>query len=233
MKPKILPPPAFKFNVEDNDRIIYFCGPHGVGKSTFVNDLRVFGSERIREQLTHYDALQENVTRQIWRTALHCIEHRENLNYIKKLPSKAVLIGDRCFLDDYAYVNAFLRLGWMTKKECSNIFEITDDIYLKSNTPKPTRFVVLMPPLQWNIDRIEERWHNGEEPKWCELNFDYLQEVRTSFEEAASKFDAKVIRLTDRKDRILEFKHWLNKCNLEDFIVEGRIFVESPVGTGS
>ena len=173
------------------------------------------------------------MTRQIWRAALHCVEHRENLNYIKSLPKQTVLIGDRCLLDDYAYIDAFKKLGWMTKSACKNINKLTDEIYLKSGTPKPIRFVVLMPPLQWNIDRIKERWNRGDEPKWCELNFDYLKQVRCSFEEDAVKFGAKVLRSTDRLQRMLDFKNYLHQEELEDFIVEGRIFVESPVGSGS
>jgi len=202
-----------------------------------MTDLRFYDSDRVREQLTHYDALQEQVTRQLWRAALHCIEHRENLNYAKFQPGNSVVIGDRCFLDDVAYIRAFKKLGWMTTKECKSVFSMTDDIYKKSGTPRPERFVILLPPLDWNIDRIQERWGKGEDAKWCELNFDYLKVVRDEFEKCAefltSKKQVKVIRETDRKKRIDSVKEWLNEKDLDDFIVEGKIFVESPVGTGS
>jgi len=239
MKPELCPPPPFVFNREDNKRVIYICGPHGVGKSTLMNDLKFFDRERVREQLTHYDALQEQVTRQIWRAALHCIEHRENLAYAQKQPPKSVVIGDRCFLDDIAYIRAFKKLKWMTPKECRNVFSMTDDIYKKSGTPKPEMFILLLPPFEWNKERIEERWNRGEEPKWCELNFDYLQVVREEFSNLAEFIGKKgkqrlvVISETDRLARIKKVKEWINENDLEDFIVEGKTFVESPVGTGS
>jgi thymidylate kinase len=237
MKPILYPPPSFKFNIEDNKRIIYICGPHGVGKSTLMKDLAFYNIERIREQLTHYDALQENVTRQIWRAALHCVEHRENLNYAQSQPPNSVVIGDRCFIDDMCYMRAFVKIGWLTEKERKNMFSLEDDVYKKSETPKPVRFIFLIPPLDWNIARITERWNNNEPAKWCEHNFGYLQVVRNEFENCAQyltkKKQVKVIRETDRKQRINKVKEWINENDLEDFIVEGTVFVESPVGTGS
>ena len=89
--------------------------------------------------------------------------------------------------------------------------------------------------MDWNIERINERWENGEEAKWCELNFDYLRVIRDEFENCAQYLNkqAKVIRDVGRKSRVEKVKEWLNDNELEDFIVEGKTFVESPVGTGS
>lgn len=232
-KPLIAPPSAFEFSEEDNKRVIYICGPHGVGKSTLFTDLKFYDAERVREQLTHYDALQENMTRQLWRSSLHCIEHRENLNYVKNQPDNTVVIGDRCFLDDIAYVNAFVKLGWMTAQERDKLFSLTDDIYDKTGTPKPEMFIILLPPYEWNVERIMERWSKGEDAKWCEMNFEYLKAVRDEFSGMMHFGISNTITETDREGRILEVKRWLNENDLQDFIVEGKVFVESPVGTGS
>jgi hypothetical protein len=176
------------------------------------------------------------MTRQVWRAALHCVEHRENMNYIQTQPPNSVVIGDRCFIDDYCYMYAFVKIGWLTEKERRNIFSMENDIYKKSGTPKPIRFIFLIPPLAWNIARIEERW-SREPAKWCEHNFGYLQAVRNEFENYAQfltkKNQVKVIRETDRKQRITKVKEWVRENKLEDFIVEGEIFVESNLGTGS
>lgn len=236
---KMYPCPPLTFNKEDNKRIVYICGPHGVGKSTLLNDLKTVGREKIREQLAHHESLQEQVTRQLWRAALHCIEHRENLSYVHKLPSRSVVVGDRCFLDDVAYVNAFLKLKWMKPEECQNIFTLTNEIYKQTNTPLPEMFVILLPPSKWNKERIEERWNRGEEPKWCELNFNYLKAIRDEFLNVSKciskeiKGKVIVVRDTDRLARINKINGWLTKHDLEDFIVEGETIVESPVGTGS
>lgn len=230
---RMYPPPSLTFSRKDNKRIIYICGPHGVGKSTLLNDIKSSNGQ-VREQLFHHEALQEQVTRQLWRAALHCIEHRENLSYVHTLPPKAVVVGDRCFLDDLAYVRAFEKIKWMTPTECRNVLSMTEDIYIKTGTPKPESFIILLPPLEWNISRIEERWTNGEEPKWCELNFNYLSAVRGQFSKIAEEVkNALLIEATDRLKRINKVKEWLNKHDYEDFIIEGETLVESPKGTGS
>lgn len=221
------PPPAYEFNPKDNERIIYLCGPHGVGKSTMVEDLKSYDRGRVREQIAHMESLTENMSRQIWRMTLHCVEHRENLVYAASQPENSVVIGDRCYLDDQAYISAFEQLGWMTPEQCQNIFELTDIIYKNSNTPKPNNFIILLPPLDWNIERIKERWNNGERFKWCEENFDYLKVVRSEFEKLSFlRKNVLTIRDTSREKRVHRVKEWLIKNKLDNFIVEGRSFVE-------
>ena len=121
---EITPPPGYKFNPADNERVIYLCGPHGVGKSTLIEDLKKYDAERIREQIAHMESLEDNMSRQIWRSALHCIEHRENLVYAAKQPENSVVVGDRCWFDDQAYVHAFAELGWITASERDRIMEL-------------------------------------------------------------------------------------------------------------
>ena len=226
--PEFNPPKVFEFDSEANKRIVYLSGPHGVGKSTLIEDLKQFDMGRVREQIAHMEGLTDNVSRQIWRNALHCVEHRENLAYIMTQPLKSVVIGDRCFLDDVAYVNTCVELGWLTPEYRKGIFDNAEFQYKLSNTPKPERFIVLLPPLEWNIERIEERWIEGIPAKWCEKNYPYLEVVRRNFEELALSMPDKVtvVKETSRKDRVSKIKHWLNDHDLDDFIVEGRTYIE-------
>ncbi len=234
------PPKVFDFStkkaLEANKRVVYLSGPHGVGKSTLIEDLKQFDMGRVKEQIAHMEGLTDNVSRQLWRNALHCVEHRENLAYAMSQPPKSVVIGDRCWLDDVAYVNTCVEMGWLDAPYRKGIFDNAEFQYTLSLTPKPERFIVLLPPIEWNIERIEERWTEGIAPKWCEKNFTYLGAVRHSFEQLASKMPDQitVINETDRKGRVDKIKKWLNDHDLEDFIVEGRTYIEgvrSSVGS--
>jgi len=228
-----VPTPAI-INPVDNKRVIYIGGSHGSGKSTLIDDLKMYDRRRVREQLAHMEGLTDNINRQIWRATLHCIEHRENLVYASTQPENSVVIGDRSFLDDFIYMSSFVKLGWMTENERDRMIAIENLIYKNSNTPKPENFIILVPPLDWNIERIEERWQAGQPPKWCEMNFDYLKVVRNEFESLEfatnnnilSHLNILIIKTTDRKERIHKIKEWLHKNSLDDFITEGRTYVE-------
>ena len=224
----MVPPKIFKLDPKINRQVVYLCGPHGVGKSTLIEDLKQFDMGRIKEQIAHMEGLTDNLSRQIWRSSLHCIEHRENLWYAMSQPPNSVIIGDRSYLDDIAYVNAFTRLGWLTSGQRKGIFKSTELLYRMSSTPKPERFIVLLPPLDWNIARIEERWASGVPLKWQEDNFEYLDDVRDQFLTLANSMPDQVtiIEDTDRQGRIHKVKQWLTKHELEDFIVEGRTYIE-------
>ena len=222
------PPKVFEFNREANKQVVYLCGPHGVGKSTLIEDLKHFDMGRVREQIAHMEGLTDNVSRQVWRNALHCVEHRENLWYAMHQPPNSVVIGDRCWLDDRAYVNACAELGWITDEHRKGIFANADEVYRMSGTPKPERFIVLLPPMEWNIERIKERWAEGIAVKWCERNFHYLGVVRNQFTLLANAMadQVEVIEDTTRKGRVDKVKNWLVRHELEDFIVEGRTYIE-------
>lgn len=226
------PPPVFKLDPKANRQVVYLCGPHGVGKSTLIEDLKQFDMGRVKEQIAHMEGLTDNVSRQIWRNALHCVEHRENLNYAMSQPENSVVIGDRCILDDRAYVTACTELGWISPEYRYGILQNADDVYKMSNTPKPTQFIVLLPPLDWNIERIKERWDTIP-PKWCERNFEYLGVVRQQFTmlAKADPTQIEVIEDTNRKDRVIKMKKWLNNHELDDFIVEGRTYIEGVRST--
>ncbi len=226
-KPILVPEKPYQFNPDANRRVVYLTGPHGVGKSTLVEDLKKYDAERIREQIAHMESLTDNISRQIWRISLHCVEHRENLIYAAKQKHNSIVIGDRCWFDDHAYVSAFATLGWITPQQRDQVFELEQLTYKNSGTPLPQTFIVLLPPLDWNIARIQERWEEGTPAKWCEHNFDYLKVVREEFEHLAFKNPfAKVIRETDKQDRIHIMKDWLNANDFEDFIVEGKTYIE-------
>uniref|UniRef100_A0A6M3KY71 Uncharacterized protein n=1 Tax=viral metagenome TaxID=1070528 RepID=A0A6M3KY71_9ZZZZ len=61
------PPKVYKLNKRVNKQVVYLCGPHGVGKSTLIEDLKSFDMGRVKEQIAHMEGLTDNVSRQVWR----------------------------------------------------------------------------------------------------------------------------------------------------------------------
>jgi len=228
-KPLLEPPAGYVFTPQDNRRVLYICGPHGTGKSTLIHDLASFNKDRVREQIVHVDS-DDELTRQVWRIGLHCVEHRENLAFVQTQSKDSVVIGDRCFLDDYNYMEAFVKLGWLERAKREDLVDVTERLYEATGTPTPEKFIILLPPFEWNVARIEERWQAGEPAKWCEHNFEYLKAVRSEFAATAQllgKKHVKLIEETDRTDRVHKVKEFLVENELEDFIVEGKTIVES------
>ncbi len=216
----------FIFANDANDRVVYLSGPHGVGKSTLVEGLKQQDSGiDVVEQVAHMESLEEQMSRQIWRIGLHVIEHRENLIAASDR-NDVTILGDRCALDDLAYTMAFMQLGWLDKKELSNVRKMESLVYKLSSTPFPKRFVIILPPLDWNIARIEGRWKEGEEVKWQERDYTYLTVVRQQFEEIAKplvkKNRAVVIRATDSSTRVRQVSSWIKG----DILQRGNVFVE-------
>jgi hypothetical protein len=197
-----------------------------VGKSTLIEGLKKYDASRIREQIAHMETIDDNISRQVWRVSLHCLEHRENMMWAQKNPPRSIVVGDRCRIDDVAYVSAFAELGWISTEQKNNIFRLDDATYELSGTPKPISYVILLPPEDWNITRIEERWKAGEPVKWCEQNYDYLRAVRHQFELIATNTSCLLIKDTDKETRIGKIKDWINQRKFEDFIVEGRTYCE-------
>jgi deoxyadenosine/deoxycytidine kinase len=242
MKPEMYPIPEYDITPDLNKRILYLVGPHGTGKSTIIKDLKSYDENRVREQIAHMESIDENITRQVWRIGLHCVEHRENLAYAKTQPNNSVVIGDRCYIDDHMYMDAFVKLGWMKKDVVDDLKKAEVQMYAAARTPLPEMFIVLLPPLDWNIARIEERWTKGEPVKWCEHNYEYLKVVREQFNNlcefqfgSINKTKSNILKLTDTDpiNRIREIKKFIEEKDLDDFIIEGKILVESQSKWGS
>ena len=195
-----------------NDHVVYISGPHGSGKSTLVKQLNETMPElEIQEQLAHLESLEDMVERAIWRTALHAIEHRINLSKAEKNPNQ-IIIGDRCYLDDYVYWSAFSRLGWITKRQLKQFIGMAEQTYKSTNTPKPTRIILLCPPYEWNVGRVKQRWEEGEHVKWHEDNFSYLRHVNDEFHREAihARKGTLVMKDTDLDVRVSRIRNWIN-----------------------
>lgn len=219
-------PAVYKFAPDANNKIVYISGAHGSGKSTLIEDLRGNAIGEVREQIAHMEGIDENVTRQVWRIALHCIEHRENLALVTS-GNNSLIIGDRCYIDDMAYMSAFRHLGWFTEQQFRDLVRLTNMTYQITDTPKPRRFIIVTPPLDWNISRIEQRWQSGERTKWRERDFNYLAVVMAQYVQLAQQLArdgfALQVTVTDRDERTRVISQWLNESRV---ITSGKTFTE-------
>lgn len=73
-----VPPKVYELDTEINKQVVYLCGPHGVGKSTLIDDLKQFDMGRVKEQIAHMEGLTDNMSRQLWRRYLHMSLYMRN-----------------------------------------------------------------------------------------------------------------------------------------------------------
>lgn len=192
---------------EANSRVVYVSGPHGAGKSTVFKGLASTGVV-VSEQNVHF-SLDEIVDRQLWRIFIHFLEHRINLQKALEYP-KDIVIGDRCILDDEAYHEAFHRLGWISDNEYRAFEYLIGWLHFFFRTPAPKQFIIIIPPFEWNQERIKARWQQGER-KWREANWKYLREVRGVFEGLTYKHNSLVLRETDEDLRLAQVRGWIER----------------------
>ncbi len=197
---------------EANGRVAYFIGPHGVGKSTLIKNLKeAEDGIDVVEQISHMETLTEMMNRQIWRSSLHIIEHRENIVAAMESPEN-IILGDRCTLDDVMYQTAFLELGWITQEQFNNLEKLQEQTFSLTETPQPMRFILTIPPYPWNVARIEERWRKNEPVKWRENDLGYLKKVRDAYEVLAAEKrepdELLLVRETDEEERTRLILEW-------------------------
>jgi hypothetical protein len=116
------------------DNVIFISGPHGVGKTTTINEV-LNRDERFEifnpVSDDHRNPYRENVfMRQCWRLNKYYLEFEE---LRVKSPDSKILIVDRCIFDWLCYTKAFQKLGWLKCVQyrklirlCREYFELFD-----------------------------------------------------------------------------------------------------------
>lgn len=189
------------------DKIVYFSGVHGSGKSTLIKEIAKHNNF-LEHTRNHSLTLEDTYIRAVWRLTKYYIETREQIELASNNPSK-MIIGDRCVYDNFAYMNAFQSLGWISNKEIkhhSDVFEALFPVELR-----PKLIIHISPPFDWVKNNLEKRWQK-ESKKWREDNFEYLELVMQSYNSIYTNTSINILHLEEidyykRTDIVL---NWLN-----------------------
>jgi deoxyadenosine/deoxycytidine kinase len=191
-----------------NERVVYVSGTHGSGKSTLIAKLantepgRFLKFDRI--PIPKGEGVLE---RELIRASRHYLQTFHEEQQAHAHPGSIVL-GDRCIIDNWGYMNAFLRLGWVTLAEHAQFRQLYDVLFPRER--RPQSIVFLDPPPDVAISNIRKRWAETGEKKWREDNFGYLAAAQDSFREFYRTYDGNVLRLAtpDLAERVERCREW-------------------------
>lgn len=190
------------------DNIVYFSGVHGSGKSTLICEIAKH-QDFIAHKRIHSVTLDDTYVRAVWRLTKYYIETTEQLA-LAQTNSDKVILGNRCVYDNFAYMNAFEKLGWISEKQNQHHSDIFEALF--SEDLRPKKIIYISPPIEWIKERLSERWQiKGK--KWREDNFDYLSAVTNEYHNFYYASQIHILRLkeTNYQKRIDLVLDWLKK----------------------
>jgi len=190
--------------------VIHFSGPHASGKSTLIRRLED-NPYFMRFERLPLPKCDETFERVKLRTARFYLQSFLENELAAQHPDKHVL-SDRCIYDNIAYVNAFLRLGWITQSQMDEFLGLYEQFFPPERRPQTVVFLDL--PMSTLVDQLQRRWESRPK-KWREENLEYLSEVRRAF---CDFYDGKsVIRISEKHadDRVTEFYRQLGQSMVQ------------------
>ena len=177
------------------ENVVYFSGVHGSGKSTLLKELAK--KEGFLEHIRiHSVKLDGTYIRSVWRLTKYYIEAMEQEKMSQRNPHSLIL-GNRCVYDNFAYINAFVSLGWISKEDAKHHSEVFNALF--QNWMRPQLIVYIAPSIDWVTERLRERWSKGEK-KWREDDVNYLDAVIKAYDQlyrTPSFFNLDVFRLEE------------------------------------
>lgn len=162
--------------------VVAIEGPHGVGKTTIINQLREDGYVTIPEDFLELERHNTELG-----GTFHALKWVVNwfdkvLSFHEKNPSPAIIFTDRSFLTTRIYDPTNL-----TKR---TLVDALEDQILKGDININFLPICIFPAETENMRRIEQRMDDLGDPKRLHLNElsrDHLQQVRQEYKTTLSK----------------------------------------------
>lgn len=182
-------------------------GIHGCGKSTFIQSLCDKDDSLVLHERKHSVTLEDTYLRAVWRLTKYFIEANEQECLSLENPGRAVL-ADRCVYDNFAYMDGFYRLGWVTESQMQHHRDVYEAMFTSQYQPKNVIF--MCPPLDWVEERLSQRWQT-EPKKWREEDTKYLSAVYEEFIRFYDDAPCLALRIepTDIAQRVQLAKQWI------------------------
>jgi len=196
------------------DKIIYFSGIHGSGKSTLINELTQ-KINTLKYTSPYSITLEDTYIRAVWRITKSYLETCDHIELLKNNKEK-IILADRCIYDNFSYMKGFLKMGWISNNNMKQFEDIVKATFDEDHKPK--NIIYLSPPKEFVINNILKRWENNPK-KWREDNFEYLEKVMKEYDKLYSKdiyelnnsANILTITATDIQSRKNQAINWIEK----------------------
>jgi thymidylate kinase len=187
---------------------IYFSGPHGSGKSSFIEAVARARPDTFAlypDRLV-FAKCDDPAIRNRSKYIKYYHEMLDQERFAQENPGK-IILGDRCLYDGIVYGRAFTRLGFATTQDQERNEQVGRLLFDKY----PDNLVVLNPPLEAIVKRLEERWKTKEK-KWREENLSYLEEAHKGYGKIHEIFEGKNLLVINEnlsiKEEVARFNEW-------------------------
>ncbi|MFH1134250.1 MAG: methyltransferase domain-containing protein [Nanoarchaeota archaeon] len=197
------------------DHVLYICGPHATGKSTLTNALAAREPFVLHPRSGHSTS-DDFLERLKYRIHIYQKDALDQI-VLSSEGTERIILGDRAIFDGLAYVDTFSDLGWIDEDGHRQCYELFDEFFPASLMPK--NIVHVNPPLDWNMQRMHERWAS-EGVRWKEDDPRLLPAAMKRFTERYGSLNADYptiqvldLRTTDRDERVSRVLDWTRQLD--------------------
>lgn len=195
------------------NNLIYFCGPHGSGKTTLMKEIL-----KINPRTVFPELFSRNVKfncdadyRQILKISGRAIENYEYLDYAKKNPDKIVL-ANRGVYDPLVYNEVYYKRGWINFETFQHYDKFTK-LFFRNENESPYA-IILNPGLEVVLRHLKKRWQEKEK-KWREEDLQYAELSCNSYEKFRN--NPKILYIDkevdlEKKTEVFQSNDFIEKC---------------------
>ncbi|MEK6902234.1 MAG: AAA family ATPase [archaeon] len=193
---------------------IFVSGPHGGGKSALIQRL-IQRDNRLTENDLTIDVAEEfqhlkllsSFEKTLLRMLIRVVRVQRAYEMASNEPDR-IILTDRSVYDSLAYAHVYRELEWVTSEEYMKLHAV------KEKVPLHARTIILNPPVETLLERLENRKKNKERVVRDALFNDedtvefvtLLQESFTAFEDDPNVI---VVR-NNEKDEIEKILQWIH-----------------------
>ncbi|MFH1173761.1 MAG: deoxynucleoside kinase [archaeon] len=197
--------------------MVCFSGPHGAGKSTFMHALLQQHPERfvLYPDRLSFARSNEPFLRNRAKLVKYFHEWIDQQEFLKEYPDKTVFV-DRCVYDGMVYTKAYADIGWIVPEEYLLLEQFRKQLFCAEPhyNAMPSHLVVLVPPLDAIVTRLERRW-TTKGKKWREEDKTYLAAAHDGFSHMERIFTGTSLLKLDKdlslEEEMQQFMTWMEQ----------------------
>ena len=156
--------------------VVFLSGMLGAGKTELKKKIAKELDFVIPYSKCEMTDFTDTFERQIRRIAKYRIDFERICKLATNNPEK-IILADRCILDAHAYLDAFLKLGWLSTEEWDMCKRLTKEMF-PTNQERPCQVIFIQP----SFNKIKETLKQKQDAKGLKWQEDFEKYIRTVYE---------------------------------------------------